>query len=89
MNRASPDPLGQVAPHLVERRVEVVGRREDEGLDRHRLDRRAQLARAVVRQDQVREPRDHVAAGTSPSAGRGLVDHLDADRDVAEQVALE
>ena len=42
-------------PHLVQLRVEIVDGREDERLDRHRLHRRAELERAVVRQDQVLE----------------------------------
>ena len=80
--------LGDGPPHLVELRVEFVGRREDERLDGHRRHRRSELVRPVVRRDEVLDERAraHRQAG---EPGRGLAHQHQPERDVAHQVALE
>jgi len=77
----------EVSPHLMQLRVEVVDRRQDQRLGRHRLDGRTQLARAMVRQDQVLDLesqfRRHVRM-----VGKRLAEHRGAEHDVTDQIAF-
>ena len=68
-------------------RVELVDRGEDERFDRARLDRRAVVARAVMRDDQVFDLRAQVV-GESGNAVDRLAHHDQPEADVADEIAV-
>ena len=74
--------------HLVDLGVEIVHGREQEGFDRHRLDRRSVFERAVMRQDQVLEFR-HELGGHARLIAHRVAQHADAQHDVADEIAFD
>ena len=89
VNGAGAVVVRDATPDLMERGVEVVGRRQNERLDRHRHHRRSELARAVVREDQVLELDAQIARKVrriSRAASRSMPAPID---DVPDEVALD
>ena len=74
-------------PHLVDRRIESVHGREDEGLDRQRFDRRSQRPLAVVGSDEMQDFRAQ-RLGKAGDGATGLVHHDRPEGDVPDHVAV-
>ena len=79
--------FGDRAADLMDARVELVDHRQDERLDRPRLDGRAVLARAVMRHDQVLDLRAKIVGKARDAVDR-LAHHDQPEADVADEVAV-